>query len=110
MPEITKLHLRGFSISFNKQTNILIGDNDSGKSSILQALAIILKGKYNAYASSTDNSYANFLNSELIDNFELNKMGWTDSKKLPYFRIVLEFKLESIPENVPSSEKIYLKK
>ena len=107
MPEITKLHLRGFkkykehtSISFNKQTNILIGDNDSGKSSILQALAIILKGKYNAYASSTDNSYANFLNSELIDNFELNKMGWTDSKKLPYFRIVLEFKLESIPENV----------
>jgi predicted ATP-dependent endonuclease of OLD family len=36
-----------FKVNFNSQLNILIGDNESGKSSILQAIDIVLSGSRN---------------------------------------------------------------
>ena len=47
---IAKIKLRNFkrfqnfSIEFNNELNIFIGDNESGKSTILSALDIILSG------------------------------------------------------------------
>ncbi len=47
---ITKLHLCNFrrfrtlTVEFNNKMNLLIGDNESGKSSILQALDLVMSG------------------------------------------------------------------
>lgn len=106
MSKLTKLHLEGFKkykqhtvINFDSEINILIGDNDSGKSSILQALAVILKGKYSAYNVVNDNTYANFLNAELIDEFVNDKQHLEDYTRLPSFTLVVEFQLNNFPEN-----------
>jgi putative ATP-dependent endonuclease of OLD family len=47
---ITKLKLHNFrrflefGVEFNDEMNLLIGDNESGKSSILQALDLVMSG------------------------------------------------------------------
>ena len=47
---ITKLKLHNFrrflefGVDFNDEMNLLIGDNESGKSSILQALDLVMSG------------------------------------------------------------------
>lgn len=52
MPYIKRLTIRGFKrfeeldIEFNKSTNIIVGENEKGKSTILEAISIILNQKY----------------------------------------------------------------
>lgn len=42
--------LKDVTIELNKDINIFVGENDSGKSTILEALSIITSGKLNGYA------------------------------------------------------------
>lgn len=55
MNNIKKLVIRGlkvfknFEIEFNNDTNIIIGDNESGKSTIIEAIEIVLNKKYVNY-------------------------------------------------------------
>lgn len=42
--------LRDVEINLNKKTNIFVGQNDSGKSSILEAISIVTTGKLDGYA------------------------------------------------------------
>lgn len=53
---IRKLHVKNYklirdiTINLNEAVNIFVGENDSGKSTILEALGIITSGKLNGYA------------------------------------------------------------
>lgn len=44
--------LENVVIPLNPEVNIFIGDNDSGKSTILEALCILTTGKLNGYIRS----------------------------------------------------------
>ena len=81
-----------FDINFNKETNILVGDNESGKSTILEAIDIVLTQKYR--------NYDKYIVKELINENLIKK--FKDSPKienLPYITIDLEFQLDDIPNS-----------
>lgn len=69
---IDKIKLKNFKkfkdieISFNKQRNILIGENGVGKSTILEAISIILSGSYSRIESLGVDS---LLNVEAVSDF-----------------------------------------
>ena len=69
---ITKVILQNFKrftffeVDFNNQLNILIGDNEAGKSSILQAIDIVLSGSRNKIESI---GLENLFNYQTINDF-----------------------------------------
>ncbi|MCT4377497.1 ATP-dependent nuclease [Leuconostoc suionicum] len=69
---IDKIKLKNFKkfkeieISFNKQRNILIGENGVGKSTILEAISLILSGSYSRIESLGVDS---LLNVEAVSDF-----------------------------------------
>ena len=71
-PVITKIILQNFKrfdsfeVDFNSQLNILIGDNEAGKSSILQAIDIVLSGSRNKIESV---GLDNLFNYAVIENY-----------------------------------------
>ena len=71
-----------FDIEFNKDTNILIGDNESGKSTILDAINLVLTQKYKNYDKYI---VKELLNEDIVSKFKV------DSKieNLPYIQIDL---------------------
>lgn len=81
-----------FEINFNKETNILVGDNESGKSTILEAIDVVLTQKYK--------NYDKYIVKELI-NENLIKKFKADPKveNLPFIIIDLEFQLDDIPNS-----------
>lgn len=68
--KITKLRIKNFksiknaTISVNPDINIFVGENDSGKSTILEALSILTSGKLNGFTFERQIK-ANLFNSEL---------------------------------------------
>lgn len=71
-----------FDIEFNRDNNILIGDNESGKSTILDAINLVLTQKYKNYDKYI---VKELLNADLVSKFEV------DSKieNLPFIQIDL---------------------
>lgn len=67
---IEKLKIKGykiyrdFEISFNKKYSVIIGDNESGKSTILEALNIVLNQTLFNYESSNFEQYFNYGNKK----------------------------------------------
>lgn len=57
---------KDIEISFNKQRNILIGENGVGKSTILEAISIILSGSYSRIETLGVDS---LLNVEAVSDF-----------------------------------------
>lgn len=55
-----------FEVDFDRQLNILVGDNESGKSSILQAIDIVLSGSRNKVENI---GLENMFNYQIINNF-----------------------------------------
>jgi predicted ATP-dependent endonuclease of OLD family len=55
-----------FEVDFDSQLNILVGDNESGKSSILQAIDIVLSGSRNKIENI---GLENMFNYQVISNF-----------------------------------------
>ena len=55
-----------FEVDFDSQLNILVGDNESGKSSILQAIDIVLSGSRNKIESM---GLENLFNYQVINDF-----------------------------------------
>ena len=72
MKSIEKIKLKNFKrfktleLEFNQEINILIGDNESGKSSILSAINLVLSGSVNKIESV---GLESLFNSEVINNF-----------------------------------------
>lgn len=92
---ITKVHIRGYrkfkNISFepNPEMNILVGGNEAGKSTLLEAIAMALTGKFEGFnAAESLNPY--WFNTELVnDFFEAVAAKCTPLPAPPEFRIDL---------------------
>ena len=74
MKKIKRMNIIGFkkfkkfNIEFNDDINIIIGDNESGKSTLLEAIDVVLLQKYRNYDKYI---IKELLNRELISKFEL---------------------------------------
>lgn len=76
MKFITKLKLKNFkrfdsfAVNFNDNINILIGDNESGKSTLIEAISLVLSGSRNKVETTgldsifNSNTVRNFLDSD----------------------------------------------
>ncbi len=84
-PVITKILLQNFKrfacleVDFNSQLNILIGDNEAGKSSILQAIDIVLSGSRNKIESI---GLDNLFDSEPIEKFMKSERKYNELPEL----------------------------
>lgn len=78
--KIVKLKVRGFKkfeeidIDFNNHLSVIVGENEVGKSTILQAIDIVLNQSSFLY---TDNSAHRFINSNLTEKFYTHKTKQT---------------------------------
>ena len=78
-----KLHnykrFQDFEVEFNEELNLLIGDNEAGKSSILSAIDIVLSGSRNKIETL---GLDNLFNVEIIQNFLGSEKKYEDLPKL----------------------------
>lgn len=81
-----------FDIEFNQNVNILVGDNESGKSTILDAINTVLTQKYKNYDKYI---VKELLNNDLVLQFKSNPSLET----LPQIQIDLEMQLEDTPNS-----------
>ena len=98
MNYIKSLHINGFKkfkhldINFNEHVNILVGENEAGKSTILDAIKIVLNQQYR----NADKSYLKDLfNIENINAFNANP----SIENLPQITIEIEFDLDIAAKN-----------
>lgn len=98
MKKIKRMNIIGFkkfkkfNIEFNDDINIIIGDNESGKSTLLEAIDVVLLQKYRNYDKYI---IKELLNRELISKFELEPCV----ENLPRITINIEFELKDMPVN-----------
>lgn len=104
MKYIKELHIEGFKkfekidIIFNPHMNIIVGENEAGKSTILDGIKIVLNQMY----KNTDKSVLKELfNIEMVKKFKENP----DVNTLPY--ILLELKLNLNPKKDKNAEYFY---
>lgn len=57
-----------FEMGFNDHITILVGDNDSHKSTIIEAVNLVLTGKYN-YSNLESNLFSSIFNKDIITYF-----------------------------------------
>ena len=87
---IKSLHLEGFKkfisldVNFNAHMNILVGENEAGKSTILDAIKIVLNQQYRNADKSV---LRDLFNTKMIEDFQTNP----SIKTLP--RILIEIEL-----------------
>ena len=98
MDYIKRLHIEGFKkfrlldVEFNEHMNILVGENEAGKSTILDAIKTVLNQQYNNLDKSI---LRDLFNREMIKNFYENPGIAT----LPYILIELELALSADHRN-----------
>lgn len=98
MNHIKKLHIEGFKkfkefdVEFNEHLNILVGENEAGKSTILEAIRIVLNQLYRNADKSILKDLFNF------ENIEIFKSNPT-TKTLPKILIEIEFDLDPKAKN-----------
>ena len=85
-----------FEISFNENINLLVGDNESGKSTILEAIHLALTGMY-AGRSIRNQLSAYLFNSETVQEY-LEAIGSGCPIAPPKIMIEIYFKSGTIPE------------
>ena len=64
-----------FEVDFDNQLNILVGDNESGKSSILQAIDIVLSGSRNKVENI---GLENLFNYQIVNDFMQSNKKYED--------------------------------
>lgn len=79
-----------FSIDFNDDTNLLIGDNESGKSTILEAINLCLTGYYRNQ-NLKNNLTSEIFNKETIHEY-LESLKTENKKEPPTLKIELYIK------------------
>lgn len=80
---------QNFEINFNENLNVIIGDNESGKSTILEAMDIVLNPSTFKYSDSKMNKYFNIFS---MKRFFMDKTSLT----LPRIEIELFLNLNNI--------------
>lgn len=95
-----------FSIELNKNINILVGDNESGKSTILEAIHLALSGLLNG--RYLRNELSQYLFNHMVVNEWVDKMNQGKNPPLPEIVIEVFFGKDDYPlfEGNGNSEKI----
>ena len=95
MGYIKSLRIKGFKKfkdivvnNFNEHMNIFVGENESGKSTILEAIKIVLNQQYKTADKAV---LIDLFNLEMVNHFRDNPSVET----LPYISIELRFELDS---------------
>ncbi len=95
---LKSIHIKGFKkfkdfhLEFNREVNILVGENEAGKTTILEAIKIVLNQSYRL----SEKAYLEDLfNKDLVNQFKENPSIDT----LPSIYIELEFDLDSKDRN-----------
>ena len=95
---IEKIKISGFKkfknyeIKFHKGINILIGENEAGKSTILEAINVVLNQKYN--------NFDKYIIEELLNRDNVNNFANTKKyEDLPKIAIEIFLHLPNIPQN-----------
>ena len=100
MDYIKALHIQGFKkfeslyVIFNEHMNILVGENEVGKSTILEAIKIVLN---QLYRNADKSVLKDLFNSQNVVAFQTNP----SIKTLPH--IIIEVELELDPHNKNAS-------
>ena len=61
----------GLSVTFHKGLNAIIGENDSGKTAIIDALKLVLLTQSNEYIRPTDNDFYQSPDGETVSEFRI---------------------------------------
>lgn len=98
MNYIKALHIEGFkkyislNVEFNEHMNILVGENEAGKSTILDAIKIVLNQQYRNADKSV---LRDLFNSQMVASFQ----AAPSIKSLPKIVIEIELMLDSQHKN-----------
>ena len=98
MNHIESLYIIGFKkfseiqIDFNEQMNILVGENESGKSTVFNAIKIVLNQQYRNADKSV---LKELLNLQMVEQFLANP----ELSNLPYIRIEIVLNLNPKTKN-----------
>lgn len=83
--ERLKIHnykcFKEFEIEFNDGISIIVGDNEEGKSTILEALQLALSGMLNGRTLFSE-VYENLFNNEIVDEY-IRSLQTTEKQQLP---------------------------
>lgn len=101
---ISKIHIENFKIfkgsfdlTLNKGVNILVGNNEAGKSTIIEAIHLALTGLCNGrYLRNELTQY--IFNNEVIEEYIQSLESTTETKQLPQILIELYFDGENLAE------------
>lgn len=88
--------LRNFEITLNKELNIIVGDNEAGKSTLLEAINLVLTGQLNG--RNINYEISPFLFSKSVVDEYLTKLKAGSNPSLP--TILIEIYLHNKPEFV----------
>ena len=94
-----------FNLELNEGINILVGNNESGKSTVLEAIHLALTGLFNGkYLKNELTQY--LFNTEIVKDY-LNNIATGDTALLPYILIEVFIKGKDYPlfEGRENSEK-----
>lgn len=86
---------RNFEIEFNEGVNIIVGNNEEGKSTILEALHLALSGMLNGRTLFTDISESLF-NRDAVNEY-LKSVKAAEKKPLPTILIEVYLKSDELP-------------
>ncbi len=87
---------RDFEIQFNDGVSIIVGNNEEGKSTILEALQLALSGMLNGKTLFTD-IYESLFNREVVTEY-LESLDTDNKQPLPTILIEVYFNTEDLPE------------
>lgn len=97
---------RDFEINFNEGVSIIVGNNEEGKSTILEALQLCLSGMLNGRMLSAD-VYEGLFNKEAVNEF-IESLKTDNKQPLPTILIEVYLKTNELPrfEGDGNSERI----
>lgn len=87
---------RDFSVEFNDGVSIIVGNNEEGKSTILEALQLALSGMLNGRALFTD-LHDSLFNRDAVNDY-LESLKTAIKKPLPTILIEVFLKSDELPE------------
>ncbi|MDR2652240.1 MAG: AAA family ATPase [Prevotellaceae bacterium] len=101
---ISKIHIENFKIfkgsfdlTLNKGVNILVGNNESGKSTIIEAIHLALTGLYNGkYLKNELNEY--LFNNEVVNEYIQSLEQKNSNATLPHILIEIYMEGEDLAE------------
>lgn len=85
----------GLHITFHKGLNALIGENDSGKTAVIDALKLVLLTQSNDYIRPTEEDFFHFSDRSIASEFRIdctiadfkeNEVGLSQSQKFQIYK------------------------